>query len=128
MTSFFIKTKDDKIAIEHWLAWVKFSLHRSPPRLGLNYNQIPLLHLCVCVECTPLIPSQKRNGYDLLKIRLRNFCQQRDLEMSISESGPCSQVKHGLWEEERRSLVFVDKGSVTTAYVITTAYVTQPLA
>ena len=30
--------------------------------------------------------------------------------MSISESGPCSQVKHGLWEEKRRSLVFVDKG------------------
>ena len=29
--------------------------------------------------------------------------------MSISESGPCSQVKHGLWEEKRRSLVFVDK-------------------
>ena len=22
--------------------------------------------------------------------------------MSISESGPCSQVKHGLWEEKRR--------------------------
>ena len=32
--------------------------------------------------------------------------------MSISESGPCSQVKHGLWEEKRRSLVFVDKGSL----------------
>ena len=32
--------------------------------------------------------------------------------MSISESGPCSQVNHGLWEEKRRSLVFVDKGSL----------------
>ena len=32
--------------------------------------------------------------------------------MSISESGPCSQVKQGLWEEKRRSLVFVDKGSL----------------
>ena len=62
--------------------------------------------MCVCV-CIPLIPSQKSKGYDLLKIRLRNF-----LEMEISESGPCSQVKHGLWEEKRRSLVFVDKGSL----------------
>ena len=25
--------------------------------------------------------------------------------MSTSERGPCSQVKHGLWEEIRRSLV-----------------------
>ena len=57
--------------------------------------------MCVCVVCIPSIPSQKSNGYDLLKIRLRNFCQQRDLEMSISESGPCSQVKHGLWEEKK---------------------------
>ena len=32
--------------------------------------------------------------------------------MSISESGPCSQVKHGLWEEKGQSLVFVDKGSL----------------
>ena len=32
--------------------------------------------------------------------------------MSISESGPCSQVNHGLWKEKRRSLVFVDKGSL----------------
>ena len=32
--------------------------------------------------------------------------------MSISEGGPCSQVKQGLWEEKRRSLVFVDKGSL----------------
>ena len=32
--------------------------------------------------------------------------------MSISEGGPCSQVKHGLWEEKRPSLVFVDKGSL----------------
>ena len=68
--------------------------------------------MCVCVVCIPLIPSQKSNGYDFLKIKLRNFCQQRDLEMSIPESGPCSQVKHGLWEEKRRSLVFVDKGSL----------------
>ena len=66
----------------------------------------------MCVVCIPLIPSQKSNGYDLLKVRLRKFCQQRDLEMSISESGPCSQVKQGLWEEKRRSLVFVDKGSL----------------
>ena len=68
--------------------------------------------VCVCVVCIPLNPSHKSNGYDLLKIRLRNFCQQRDLELSISESGPCSQVKHGLWEEKRRSLVSVDKGSL----------------
>ena len=52
--------------------------------------------------CIPLIPSQKSNGYDLPKIRLRNFCQQRDLEMSISESGPCSQG--GLWEEKKGGL------------------------
>ena len=96
------------------MAWVKFNSHRSPPRLGLNYNRIPLLHVsvCVCVVCIPLIPSQKSNGYDLLKIRMRNFCQQRNLEMTISESGPCSQVKHGVWEEKGRSLVFVDKGSL----------------
>ena len=66
--------------------------------------------MCVCVVCIPLIPSHKSNGYDLLKIRLIIFCQQRDLEMSISESGLCSLVKHGLWEEKGRSLVFVDKG------------------
>ena len=66
----------------------------------------------MCVVCIPFIPPQKSNGYDLLKIRQNNFCQQRDLEMSISERGPCSQVKHGLWEEKRRSLVFVDKGSL----------------
>ena len=68
--------------------------------------------MCVCVVCIPLTPSQKSNGDDLQKIRMRNFCQQRYLEMSISGSGPCSQVKHGLWEEKRRSLVFVDKGSL----------------
>ena len=68
--------------------------------------------MCVCVVCIPLIPSHKSNGYDLLKIRLNNICLQRDLEMSISESGPCSQVKHGIWEEKRWSLVFVDKGSL----------------
>ena len=51
--------------------------------------------MCVCVVCIPLIPSQKSNGYDFLKIWLRNFCQHKDLEMSISENGPCSQVKHG---------------------------------
>ena len=54
----------------------------------------------MCVVCIPLNPLTKSNGYDLLNIRLRNFYQQRDLEMSISESGPCSQVKHGLWEEK----------------------------
>ena len=32
--------------------------------------------------------------------------------MSISERGPCSQVKHCLWEEKRWSLVLVDKGSL----------------
>ena len=67
--------------------------------------------MCVC-GMYPFNPLTKSNGYDLLKIRMTNFCQQRDLEMSISESGPCSQVKHGLWEEKRRSLVFVDKGSL----------------
>ena len=65
----------------------------------------------MCVVCIPLIPSQKSNGYDLLKIRLRNFSQQRDLEMPISERGPCSQVKlvvgnkkGGLWSLLTRGL------------------------
>ena len=58
------------------------------------------MYVCECGKY-PFNPfTQKTNGYDLLKIRLRNFCQQRDLEMSISESGPCSQLKHGLWEEK----------------------------
>ena len=93
------------------VSWLGLNLAYTGPHPGLGLITI-VSHCCVRVVCIPLIPSQKSNGYDLLKIRLRKFCQQRDLEMSISESGPCSQVKQGLWEEKGRSLVFVDKGSL----------------
>ena len=89
--------------------------------LGLNLAYTGLYHAwvklqsyptaaCVCVVCIPLIPSQKSDGYDLLKIRL--IYVKKDTWKCLSERGPCSQVKHGLWVEKRRSLVCVDKGSL----------------